>query len=103
MGFAFHRKRKKTSADVVNHFNLRCMERIGMVLSQSELKNRMLEHKLTVVRRESNARTHFLVPKDMLPVWHKREMVAVYDKNRHNFVTVLFKNGGEFFETSSFD
>jgi hypothetical protein len=103
MGFAFHRKRKKTGADVINHFNLRCMERIGMVLSQDELKHRMLSHRLRSLGRESNARTHFLVPNDMLPFWHKEEMVAVYDKKRHNFVTVLFNNGGEFFETSSFD
>ena len=66
-----------------------------MILSQSELKNRMLKHELSVVMRESNARTHFLVPKDMLPDWHKNEMVAVYDKRRHTFVTVLYKDIGD--------
>ena len=85
-------KKKKKSADVIRHFNRRCMERIGMLLSQKELKNRMLKHELSVVMRESNERTHFLVPKDMLPNWHKNEMVAVYDKRRHDFVTVLYKN-----------
>lgn len=83
-------KKKKKSADVMRHFNRRCMERIGMLLSQKELKNRMLKHELSVVMRESNERTHFLVPQDLLPKWHTREMVAVYDKKRHCFVTVLF-------------
>lgn len=74
-----------------------------MVLSQDELKKRMGSHRLSVVRRESNTRTHFLVPKDMLPSGHSREMVAVYDKSRHYFVTVLFNDGGIFYDTSDFD
>lgn len=103
MGFAFPRKKRKRGADIVHHFNLRCLERIGVVLSQEELKRRLGKHQLELVRKESNTRTHFLVPKDLLPEGHSREMVAVYDKSRHYFVTVLFNDGGCFYDTDFFD
>lgn len=103
MGFAFIRKRKKKGADLVHHFNRRCMQRIGVVLPQDELKRRMNKNQLTAVRKMSNTRTLFLIPRDMLPPWHRREMLAVYDKERHSFVTVVFRAGGSNYDTSDSD
>lgn len=103
MGFAFPRKKKKSGADIVRHFNIRCIERIGIALPQDELKRRLVNHTLEFVRKESNMRTHWRIPKDLLPKGHTRDMVAVYDKSRHHFVTVLFNDGGSFYDTEMFD
>ena len=103
MSFAFPRKKRKKGADLIHHFNFRCMERIGIILSQEDLKRRMNNHTLECIRKDSNTRTLFLVPKDMLPKGHTREMAVVYDRVRHNFVTVLFNDGGCFYDTDSLD
>ena len=99
MGCPFARKKKKTKDDIARHFRVRCMERLGAFLSSDELRRRMIERQLKVVCKESSTRTHFLVPKEMLPETCTREIVAVYDKKRHDFVTVLFNDGGIFNET----
>ena len=86
-------KKAKTSKDIVHHFKIRCFQRLGIFIDEGQLKQRMLKHELPVLWSESNSKTHFQVPKDMLPEGFNREIVAVYDKTRHEFVTVLFKDG----------
>lgn len=88
------RKTKKKAKDCIAHFEFRCLQRLGVVLSQDMLKQLMLEHRLEVVCRESTNKTHFKVPQYLLPNRHKEEVVAVYDKVRHCFVTVLLANRG---------
>lgn len=79
------RKKAKKRGDVVAHFQRRCMERLGYVIPQDELKADMEAHRLRVHSKQSNTKTHFLyTTKD------GREVVVVYDKMRHAFVTVLF-------------
>ena len=103
MGYSFPRSRKKRRSDLQRHFHLRCMERIGIILHPDELKNRMQNRELEYVRKESNTKTHWLVPKDMLPKDYKRRIVAVYDSVRHQFVTVLFDDNGPIYSIDEED
>lgn len=90
-----HRKKKKPS-DLHRHFVTRCIQRIGAVIDSDELKRLMNNNVLPVSWRESNTKMHFSVPKNLLPAGFKRDIEAVYDSNKHEFVTVLFKDGKEF-------
>ena len=84
--------KKKKPYNVKMHFSKRCIERIGFPIDSNRLKSLLVENKLQNVMRESNNKTHWLVPKELLPVEWDKEMVAVYDKVRHEFVTVIFRN-----------
>ena len=86
-------QKAKTSKDIVHHFKTRCFQRLGIFINEEDLKRRMVKNELPVLWSESNSKTHFQVPTDMLPKGFNREIVAVYDKTRHEFVTVLFKDG----------
>ena len=77
------------------HFAMRCIQRIGFPIDEVELKARLVANELTRTWRESNIKTHFLVPKDMLPNGFPMEIEAVYDSKRHEFVTVLFRGEKE--------
>ena len=86
-----HKKQKK-ARDLKRHFAMRCIQRVGFPIDEVELKKRLVANELTRTWRKSNIKTHFLVPKDMLPVGVPTEIEAVYDSKRHEFVTVLFSN-----------
>lgn len=88
-------KKRKTARDLKRHFSMRCIQRVGFPIDECELKKRMVANALLFTGRESNVKTHFLVPKDMLPVGFSREVEAVYDSKRHEFVTVLFRMQSE--------
>jgi len=103
MGYAFPRARKKKSADLQRHFNMRCMERLGIVLHSDELKKKMQSGELEFVRRQSNTKSHFLIPKDMLPRDFTRRVVAVYDSVRHQFVTVLYDDNGPIYDMEEYE
>ena len=79
------RKKPKTHDDCVQHFQKRCMERVGYLLHQRFLKEEMRLGHLKVHSKQSNSRTCFLLPRK-----YGRDLVVVYDKLRHAFVTVLF-------------
>ena len=79
------KKQKKTHDDLVAHFQKRCMERWGFILSQRFLKEEMAAHRLRLHSKQSNTRTRFIYP-----VKDGRNMVVVYDKVRHAFVTALY-------------
>ena len=89
--FMFHKKKKKKPMQIKMHFLRRCMERIGSPIDSNRLKELMLSNSMEMVCRESNNRTHWLVPKALLPKGYEREIVAVYDGVRHEFVTVLYR------------
>ena len=79
------KKKKKTHDDLVRHFQLRCKERLGYVLTQKFLKEELANRRLPFHSKQSNTRTRYILPRK----WG-RDLVVVYDKIRHAFVTVLF-------------
>ena len=98
------KNKKKTHDDVVKHFQKRCLERVGRIFSQHELKKMMANNELSFFLKQSNTRSMWKLSKDndeSLP----EDLLLVYDKPRKAFVTVLFyaerlrddylKNGGE--------
>lgn len=91
-------KKKKKPEDLHRHFVMRCIQRIGSVIDDAELKRRLKENKLSPAWRESNTKMHFTVPKDLLPKDFGREIEVVYDSSKHEFVTVLFKDGKDYEE-----
>ena len=91
-------KKKKKPEDLHRHFVMRCIQRIGVVINDTELKRRLQANELSPTWRESNTRMHFMVPKDLLPKDFGREIEVVYDSSKHEFVTILFKDGKEFEE-----
>lgn len=78
-------KRKKTSKICAEHFKTRCCQRLGVVLSQDELKKMMQNGQLKFLFKQSNTKTHWKIT---LPSTGK-SAVLVYDKLRNVFVTVL--------------
>ena len=98
MSWHWRPKKKKKAGNLKRHFKMRCIQRIGAPLDEEELKRRMRANMLSWLWRESNTKTHFSVPRDMLPKGFNREIEVVYDSDRHEFVTILFKDGIEFKE-----
>lgn len=84
------KKRKgKTAAKCVAHFQLRCLERIGVIVRQRELKELHEQRHLQVICKQSHTRTLFRVPKSRYSDPLKEDLVVAYDKKRHAFVTVM--------------
>ena len=80
-------KSKKTAEDLVKHFQKRCMERVGYVLTQKFLKEEMNNHRLPVLQKQSNSRTLF-----RLNGKYSEDLVLVYNNTLHTFVTVMGYN-----------
>lgn len=97
MHIKHHHNPKKTREDIVSHFQMRCMERLGFIIRQRDLKDAManLESGLiTFIRKQSNSKTHFKLSDRFLCGYgfeneNSMNVVVVYDRIRHNFVTVL--------------
>ena len=85
-------KHKKTHDDIIIHFQKRCMERLGFIISQRELKDMKDKDDGRMVKlgKQSNTKTLYKVYKH--PGFFKEDLVVVYDKLRHGFVTVMFYN-----------
>lgn len=85
------RGKAKTKEIVVSHFQKRCRQRLGIVLTQSFLKERLFPGQSC--EKQSNTRTKFHLDnktKDELGISSDfSDVVVVYDKLRHCFVTVL--------------
>ena len=79
------RQQPKSHDDCVQHFQKRCMERLGYILTQRFLKDEMRLKHLKVHSHQSNNRTRFVLHRK-----YGRDLVVVYDKMRQAFVTVLF-------------
>lgn len=95
-GIFFKKREAKTSEDLIEHFQKRCMERIGIILSQRILKQLMQERKLIAIERQSRIKTKFRLPKEN---YNGKQMLQfdvllVYNKKLHAFVTV-WKYGSE--------
>ena len=88
------KKDPKTREIVISHFQKRCIQRLGVILKQRDLKLAMNNPELMVpILRQSNTKTHFKISSTFLKTLgidiENSEIVLVYDKARHNFVTVL--------------
>ena len=86
-------KRNKCTKDdaEILHFQKRCVERLGYVLTQKGLKDMMKNKEMPFLGRQSNRITMWkLTRRGTYPY------VLVYDSLRHHFVTILtwdmFKN-----------
>ena len=86
------RGKEKTKDIVVSHFQKRCRQRLGVVLTQRFLKERLMFPGQRC-ERQSNTRTKFHLDRktrDELGISSDfSDVVVVYDKLRHCFVTVL--------------
>lgn len=84
---------KKTKFNVVSHFKTRCIERIGIILGQNELKDELFVHKNGKSKyHQSNTKTHFVLSEKFLKergISTDKEVAVIYDKLRHAFVTVI--------------
>ena len=76
-------KKAKTASNLVEHFQKRCMERIGHAVSQRTLKEGMSNGFLKPLDKQSNTRTRWKM--DL----QTGSYVVVYDKLRHAFVTIM--------------
>ena len=91
------KKEKKTSEDIVAHFQKRCMERLGFIIRQRDLKTAMSDIEsglITPVWKQSCTKTHFKLSEKFLSGYgygksETVDVIAVYDRLRHNFVTIL--------------
>ena len=73
----------KTAGDLVDHFQRRCMERVGHIIKQRTLKEGMSNGFLRPLGYGTCSRTNFKM--DL----QTGSYVVVYDKIRHAFVTVM--------------
>ncbi len=80
--FKRHQK-AKTAKDLVDHFQRRCLARIGHLIKQKTLKEGMSNGFLRPLEKQSNTRTSWKM--DL----QTGSYVVVYDKPRHAFVTVM--------------
>lgn len=80
-------KKKKTAEDLVKHFQKRCMERVGYILTQKFLKEEIKNHRLPVLQKQSNSRTLYRLYRK-----YSEDLVLVYNNDLHTFVTVMLYN-----------
>ena len=75
---------KKTKSNVVSHFKTRCVERIGIILGQNELKDELFVHHNEKSKyHQSNTRTHFVLADKFLDergIRTDKEVAVIYDK-----------------------
>jgi len=67
------------------HFVKRCVERIGYVLDDKDIINKIQHNGLEFIKKESNTRTMFRY----IDPNSQKSYRVIYDKLRHNLVTVL--------------
>lgn len=79
-----YRKHSK-SKNIKKHFSRRCLERVGLYLNSSDIVRKIQNNELEFASRTSNSRTVF---KYNCPIT-KKEYRIVYDKNKHDVVTIF--------------
>lgn len=91
-----HKRPQKTHADIVEHFQMRCRERLGGTIIKQESLRRGVESKALICHgKQSCTKTWFEMPYWWLGLMGFKQAnpnityIAVYDKPRHGFVTVL--------------
>lgn len=82
------KRKKKTSDDLIAHFQKRCIERLGYILNQRFLKEEMCKRDGLVKKlcRQSNSRSFWKIKRA------GTDYVIVYDNIRHCFVTIMYYN-----------
>lgn len=77
--------RSKAHAELV-HFQNRCLQRVGVVISQRELKEKLFgKHRDGVFHaKQSLSRSKWLYKHT-----NGKEYIVVYDKSRKRFVTIM--------------
>ena len=65
MGRYCRHKKPKTAADIVAHFQRRCMDRIGFILKQRVLKDLKEKKLLSVLEKQSNIKTMYRLRREM--------------------------------------
>ena len=82
------RRRSKVPTKAENevaHFQKRCIERVGYIISQRTLKEMLATNELKFIERQSKRITAFkLIRQTSDP------FVVIYDSVRHKFVTILY-------------
>lgn len=78
--------KKKTPEDLVKHFQMRCQERLGFILTQKYLKEELRAGRLILEENVSRTRKVYRLPRK-----YDSDYLVVYDKPRHTFVTVYRK------------
>lgn len=73
----------KTAKKLVDHFQKRCLSRVGHLIRQRTLKEGMSNGFLRFICKQSNIRTYWKM--DL----QTGSYVVVYDKLRHTFVTIM--------------
>ena len=73
----------KTAKKLVDHFQKRCLSRVGHLIRQRTLKEGMSNGFLRFIDKQSNTRTYWKM--DL----QTGSYVVVYDKLRHTFVTIM--------------
>ena len=85
------RKKRVTKAKVMrNHFWQRSIERVGYLVDEKELINLIQTQKLKFIEKQSNRVSVFR--------WISKEgkkFRLVYDKIRHQIITILIEKGEE--------
>ena len=78
-------QRSKDHAELV-HFQNRCLERVGSILSQKKLKEVIFgcPHDDVFLAKQSLRTSKWLYTHT-----DGREFIVVYDKHRHRFVTIM--------------
>lgn len=84
------RKRRRSkvptkSDNEVAHFQKRCIERVGYIISQRTLKEMLANRELKFIEKQSNRITAFKLPRQT-----SDPFVVIYDNIRHKFVTILY-------------
>jgi hypothetical protein len=77
-------RRRSKSKNIKKHFSRRCLERTGIYLDAKDIVRRIQKNELEFASRTSNSRTVF---KYNCPIT-KKEYRIVYDKNKHDVVTI---------------
>jgi hypothetical protein len=80
----FRIKRNK-SKNIKKHFKKRCLERVGICLNSEDIVKKIQNNELEFVSKTSNTRTIF----KYICKTTKKEYKVVYDKNKHDVVTIF--------------
>lgn len=81
-------KRKSKKAMVNDHFDRRCLERIGYIPDRKMLVAKIQSNELEFVRKQSCRVTHW---RWVEPVYNTA-CIILYDKGRKQIITILFED-----------
>ena len=80
--------KKSKKRTVQNHFNIRCIQRLGYIPREEDLIKAIQNQELEFVEKQSNRVTKWLWVDPVTNV----KCILPYDKCRKQIITVLFKD-----------